>query len=179
MLHAMRIAPLLALAVALPASATAAPTTVEIDGFVSRTPATWDEEPAGPMRHKQFRLPPAKGDSAPTELVIFFFGKAQGGSATDNVNRWIGMFERPESKTTEETIAGVKTTLVEITGTYVQRSRPMDRTSPAERREHHRMIGVVLETPNGPYFMRLVGPDASVKQHRADFLKWLRAFKKQ
>lgn len=168
----------LAVALAVPAAALAAPpAAVDLDGLVSAPPADWIEQPASGMRKKQFTLPAAKGDTAPTELVIFYFGKGQGGGAADNAKRWAGMFEgAPQPKVSEETINGVKTTLIELAGTYLHKARPMD-PAPGEPRPGHQMIGVVFESPEGPYFMRLVGPEKSVAKNRAAFLKWLRGFK--
>jgi hypothetical protein len=149
---------------------------VELDGLRSEAP--WETQPASSgMRKYQFKIPPEKGDAHPTELVIFFFGKGQGGDAQGNIARWRGMFEKaPEPKVTEETIAGARATIMELSGTYLFRARPMD-PGPPEPRPDHRMIGVHFATPNGPYFMRLVGPDATVSKHKADFLKFLRGFK--
>ncbi len=173
----MKIALVCCAVLAVPALAAATP--VELDGFVSEAPDLWKEQPAGGMRAKQFALPPAKSDGdKKTELVIFHFGRGQGGGAADNINRWKGMFQSPEAKVSEETIAGVKTTVVEISGTYLYKARPMD-PSPGEPRPGHRMLGVVFETPNGPYFMRFVGPEATVQQHKPAFLAWLRGFKKK
>jgi hypothetical protein len=169
----------LVLGVVTAAAAPPPPVVVEMDGLVSTAPADWAEQPAGGMRHKQFLLKPAKADERKTELIIFYFGEGQGGSAADNLARWKSMFEKAEPKVTEETIAGAKATIVELSGTYLSRPRPMDTSTPPERLADHRMIGVVLETPHGPYFMRLLGPDATVQSHRAAFLKWLRGLQKK
>ena len=169
----MRVA--VAAAVLVTASVAAAEP-VEIDGLRSEAPADWEAQPVTGMRKYQFRLPGDKADAHPTEVVVFFFGKGQGGDAAGNIARWKGMFEKAEPKVTEETIAGSKATIVELSGTYLFRVRPMD-PNPPEPRPGHRMIGVHFATPSGPYFMRFVGPDATVSRHKAAFLKWLRGFK--
>lgn len=169
----------LCVALALPAMAAAAPPApVDLDGLVSTPPADWEDQPSSGMRKKQFMLPAAKGDTHPTELVIFHFGKGGGGGTAENVKRWAGMFQpAPEQKVVEETISGVKTTILDLKGTYLFKARPMD-PAPGEPRAGHHMVGVVFESPDGPYFMRLVGPEKTVARHRAAFLKWLRGFKK-
>lgn len=172
----MKPSVILCVALLLPGIAAAAP--VDLDGLVSAPPADWQEQPASGMRKKHFILPPEKGDAHPTELVIFYFGKGQGGGAADNAKRWAGMFEKAEPKIAEENINGVKTTIIDLDGTYLSKTRPMDPSSAAERREKHHMVGVVFESPEGPYFMRLVGPEKTVAKQRAAFLKWLRGFKK-
>ena len=47
-----------------------------------------------------------------------------------------------------------------------------------ELRPDHRMIGVVFASPQGPYFMRFVGPEKTVDKNKKDFDKWLKGFKK-
>lgn len=178
-MKSLAVAVFVVVALALPALGSAAPpAAVELDGLSSTPPAGWEEKPAAGMRKKQWTLKSAKGDTLPAELVIFHFGKGQGGSAEDNIKRWTGMFENATPKTSTETISGVKTTMVELGGTYLYRARPMD-PGPAERREKHLLIGVVFESPGGPYYMRLVGPEATVVRHRAAFQAWLRGFKKR
>src|SRR5688572_21497531 len=167
----MFVACLVLVAAVAVATARAKPEPVVLDGLASTPPAEWEEKPSSGMRFKQWSLPEQ------TEVVIFHFGPGQGGSAADNVKRWTGMFEKAEPVVTEEKVAGAKVTLVELSGTYLYKARPMEPT--AERRENHRMIGVVFETPKGPYFMRLVGPDASVKKHKPGCLRWLRGFEKK
>ena len=61
-------------------------------------------------------------------------------------------------------------------GTYMFKARPMD-PSPGEPRPNHRMLAAVLPTPQGNYFIRLVGPDKTVSAAKKDFVAWLKAFK--
>ena len=170
----MKVAIVIALVAALATPAAA----FELDGLVSPEPAGWEAQPASGMRVAHFVLKGGKDDLHRTELIVFHFGKGGGGGVADNVARWKGMFEKPEVTTSEETIAGARATIVELHGTYLYKARPMD-PGPGERRPGQKMIGVVFETPGGPYFMRLVGPDTTVDRHRSDFLTWLRAFKKK
>src|SRR5437868_9472746 len=66
---------------------------VTLDGLQSRTPTGWEEgTPTTKMRFKQFKIPGPKKGNAPAELVIFFFGTGQGGSAEDNIARWKTQF---------------------------------------------------------------------------------------
>ena len=39
------------------------------------------------------------------------------------------------------------------------------------------MIGVIFESPGGPYFMTLIGPARTVEQHKKGFDEWLKNFK--
>src|SRR5260370_11904605 len=78
-------------------------TRVTIDGLQSKAPADWlEEKPTNEMRFKQFRVPAAKDDMEPAELIIFFFGTGGGGSVQENLKRWKGMFTAPEGKKIDE-----------------------------------------------------------------------------
>jgi hypothetical protein len=163
------------------AGATAAPP-VDLGGLKSEPPpAAWKEAPAGSaMRIKQFTVPGKAGDA---EIVIFYFGQGQGGSVEDNLARWKKQFEAPAGKTLDQMskteslkLASTSATLLDISGTYLFKARPMD-PAPGEPRPNHRMLAVVLETPKGNYFIRLVGPDKTVLAARKDFIRWVKSFK--
>lgn len=162
----------------------AAATPVVIDGLKSTPPSGWKETPSNsPMRFKQFTIPRDKADAFDAELVIFFFGPGQGGGIEANLDRWKKMFEAPEGKTIDANskvdvlnIGKVKTTVLDVRGTYMYKASPMA-PGPAEPRANHRMLAVVFESPQGPYFMRFVGPERTVEKNRKEFEKWLKGFK--
>jgi hypothetical protein len=168
---------------ALLLSLAAAGTPVTIDGLTSNAPAAWKEGPSTPMRFKQFTIPAASGDKHDAELVVFFFGPGQGGGTDANLTRWKGMFEPPAGKKIDDVaktetikVSGVEVTLLDIKGTY--KYKPMPMAPQEELRPDHRMIGVVFASPQGPYFMRFVGPEKTIAKHKKDFDKWLKGFKK-
>jgi hypothetical protein len=156
-------------------------TVVDLGGLKAVAPAAWKEMPtSSPMRVIQFTVPGKAGDA---EVVVFFFGQGQGGSVEDNVARWKKQFEPPAGKTIDqvskvETIkgAGGDISLLDISGTYLFKARPMD-PSPGEPRPNHRMLAAVLPTPKGNYYIRLVGPEKTVGAAAKDFTSWLKAFK--
>jgi len=160
----------------------AAGTPVTIDGLTSNAPEGWKEVPTtSQMRFKQFTIPRASGDQFDGELVIFYFGPGQGGDPDANITRWKAMFTPPEGKKIEDvskvdtvTIGAVKATLLDVHGTY----KPSNMMGPPQDpRPNHRMIGVVFASPQGPYFMRFVGPERTIERNKAGFDKWLKGFK--
>jgi hypothetical protein len=159
----------------------AAGTAVDLGGLKATAPAAWKESaPTSPMRTKQFTVPGKGGDA---ELVVFYFGEQQGGSVEDNLARWKQQFQPPAGKTIDqvsktETIkgAGATSTLLDISGTYMFKARPMD-PGPGEPRPDYRMLAAVLGTPKGNYFIRLVGPEKTVAAARKDYVAWLKSFK--
>jgi hypothetical protein len=154
---------------------------VELGGLKADAPKDWKESPASSaMRIKQFTVPGKAGDA---EVVIFFFGQGQGGSVEDNLARWKQQFQPPAGKTIEQTSktetikgAGASSTLLDISGTYMFKARPMD-PGPGEPRANYRMLAAVLGTPKGNYFIRMVGPDKTVTAAKKSFVGWLKSFK--
>jgi hypothetical protein len=158
-------------------------TPVTIDGFTSSVPAAWKELPPTPMRFKQFTVPKVEGDKNDAELVVFYFGPGQGGGAEANITRWKGMFVPPEGKKIDDVaktetfkVAGFDVTVLDVRGTY--KYKPMPMAPSEELRPDHRMLGVVFGSPQGPYFMRFVGPEKTINKNKKDFDRWLRGFKK-
>ncbi len=153
-------------------------TLVTIDGLSSRTPADWKEgEASSQFRFKQFTLPKAGDDKADAELIIFFFGPGGGGGVDANVKRWQGMFENAKSDKQELKIGEVKATYVDLAGTYLLKKRPADPNERPTPMAGYRMLAVVFESPKGPYFFRLVGPEKTVTHHKKGFDEWLKSFK--
>lgn len=165
------------------ASADEKGTIVTIDGLSSRAPADWKAvDAARQFRFKEFVVPGEGGAKSNAELIVFFFGAGSGGGIDENLKRWKGMFEAPDGKKIDDVakveklmIGTVKATYLDVSGTYLYKPFPM--APQAERRPDHRMIAVVFESPNGPYFFRLVGPEKTVTANKAKFDDWLKNFK--
>jgi hypothetical protein len=160
-------------------------TVVELDGLKSTAPANWKEEvPKGNLRMAQFRLPKVDGDPGDAELVIFFFGKGSGGSTADNLKRWKDKFVAPEGKKSDDLakvdkfkVGNVDIVYADIKGTFLYKNPPFDPNAKTERRPDYRMLGVIFESPNGPYFITLTGPGRTIEQHKKAFDEWLKNFK--
>ncbi len=158
---------------------------IEIDGLKSTAPADWkSEKVTAKFRTHHFRIPHVADDKTDAELTIFFFGTGSGGSADDNVKRWKGFFIPPEGKKIEDVskvenfkVGNVDVTYLDVQGTYKFKERPFDPTSKEELRPDYRMLGVVFESPKGPYFFRMVGPAKTVEQNKKAFEDWVKGFK--
>lgn len=164
----------IAVAVLLASATLAADTVVKEDaGLRYRIPTGWVRVPApSDMRAAQYRVPGA--DGADAELVLFFFGRGQGGSADANLERWYAQFTQPDGRAsrdaavvTKRTVGALKVTSVDLAGTYSP--TPMRVGSPADSQEGARMLAAVIEGEGGPWFLRLVGPAATVGAAKADF----------
>src|SRR5918992_4255369 len=95
-----------------------------------KVPAGWfEEQRSSSMRVAQYKLPRAEGDTEDASLVLYYFGKGQGGTAAANVERWASQMQQADgskAKITEEsfTANGLKITTVDGAGTYVAETTP-------------------------------------------------------
>ena len=139
-------------------------------------PSEWTRVPApSDMRAAQFRVPKAAGDADDAEAVLFFFGKGQGGGATDNLERWYRQMTQPDGKPSKDagvvtikTVNGLKITILDLPGTY-QPMSAAGNAGDATPKPGYRLLAAVVEGDSGPWFFRLVGPDATVKAAKPAF----------
>ncbi len=147
-------------------------------------PTTWQtQQPRSGMRKAQFLLPRAEGDSEDGEMILFYFGRNEGGGVADNIARWRGMFTTAEGKPVgDEAVKqekleanGLAITLLEIAGRYAPSAMPgAPATGP---KDDYRMLAAVIETPSGPWFFRGTGPRATMESHLPAFREMLRSVK--
>ncbi len=140
-------------------------------------PKSFTSKLTGGLRAATYVLPKAKGDTEAPELAVFYFGPGQGGDVDANVRRWsaqlVGKDGKPVKVTTERSkIAGFPVTLVKGAGTY--RSGGMG-ISPVVEKPGFRLLGAIVEGPEGPVFFKLTGPAKSVAAAEPDFQKLLKS----
>lgn len=170
----MRIAPIaVLLAVCAPAAADLLRT--EAAGLRLSVPKEWTRVPATTdVRAAQFALPPAAGDPEPAELILFYFGKGKGGDAQANLDRWYGQFKQPDGRPSSQaavltirTVKGLKITEVTLAGDY------LGMTPGAAPKPGYRLLGAIVEGADGPWFLKAVGPAATITQATPSFEKLL------
>jgi len=164
-----------------------APQTQPLDlGVVKlQAPAAWQSAtPNSTMRKAQLTLPRAAGDAEDAELIVFYFGPGQGGSVEANLDRWYGQFAQPDSsasvdkaQVTRDTVAGMNLTRVDLGGTYIAPMMPG--ASERYNKPDFRMLAAVLETAQGPYFFKLVGPEKTIAQHASSFSAFMKSARKK
>lgn len=152
---------------------------VGIGPVVYQVPATWQRQrPANEMRAVQYGVPLAEGDKGKVEMIVFYFGGG-GGSVKDNLDRWVGMFEDKKEKEKVDSFEadGMKVTTLDVTGTY--KDKPFPFSQSFELRKDWRMLASVVETSDGPYFFRLVGPQKTVEAQSKHWAHMLKSAKKK
>ena len=140
-------------------------------------PAGWvSEKPSSAMRHAQYRLPGQDG-AGDAEVAVF---TGIGGSAQANVDRWIHQFAKSDGSPIgnaalieKKQIGSYAVTEVDVSGTYTAAMGPMMGGGSAETFPHYRMLAAVIETGQGPWFVKLTGPAATVAHWKESFDQYI------
>jgi hypothetical protein len=143
-------------------------------------PAGWVRKPpSSSMRVAEFTLPRVAGDSADAALAVFYFG-GEGGSIQANVDRWIGQMTQPDGRPSRDaakeshfTTHGLTVTLVDVSGTYTAEMSPG--SADHFDKPGFRQCAAVVETANGPYFVKLTGPAKTVARWYDSFMAFLKS----
>lgn len=137
-------------------------------------PENWQAtQPTSMMRAYQASIPPVEGDTQAAEVAFF---TPIGGSIQDNINRWMGQFTQPDgspssSKATTEDIQGEGHAfkLVALTGTMLPSSMP---GMPQQgEKTGWMMLGSIIETPGGVWYIKATGPEKTLGQARDGFVE--------
>jgi len=145
-----------------------------------RVPAGWvEEQRSSSMRVAQYKLPRTDTDTEDASLVLYYFGKSQGGTAAANVERWASQMQQADgtkAKITEESFTAneLKVTTVDGAGTYVAETAPG--SGQFLNKPGYRLRAAVIETPNGSYYVKLVGPEKTVTHWNESFVAYLKSF---
>jgi hypothetical protein len=152
-------------------------------GLTFTPPEGWRQSPgSSSMRVAEFALPRAAGDAEDAQLIVYYFG-GQGGSVDANIQRWVAQMQQPDGKPVtaakkeSRKVNGLAVTLVDVSGTYVAETAP----GAAERhnKPHFRLRAGVVETPSGPYFIKLTGPEKTVTKWDHAYEQFVSSFRTQ
>jgi hypothetical protein len=143
-------------------------------------PKEWTAQPStSSMRVAQYSLARAAGDSEDAEVIVYYFG-GSGGSVDANLDRWLGQMEQADgkpskavAKTSTMTTNGLKVTVLDVSGRYVAEMTPGSPTR--HNKPNFRMKAAVIETPKGPYFVKLTGPAKTVERWDTAFAGFLKS----
>jgi hypothetical protein len=141
-------------------------------------PPSWHTRPASSsMRVAEFVIPHVTGDAEDAELVVYYFGSGAG-TVDANIERWIGQMQQPDGTATKDkakrssrTVNGLQVTLVDASGTYVAEMRPG--ATEHFNKPGFRLRAAVVETPRGPYYLKMTGPAATIGAADAAFTAFL------
>jgi hypothetical protein len=134
-------------------------------------PSRWQRrKPSTSTRAAEYVVPRSGHDTEDGECIVITFGKGQGGSIEDNIDRWTGQFEpktEPPKQRSHE-VNRINVTRVDVAGTYLPMQIPGSPALPA-RHPGWRLIGGIVQAESGTWFFKLTGPDATVKAASPEF----------
>jgi hypothetical protein len=141
-------------------------------GLQWTAPAGWKSQPQRPMRAATYAVPAAAGDKEDGECAVFYFGPGQGGGVEANIQRWVSQFETSaKPQTAKKTINGLAVTTIDLSGTYLASAGPMAPTKTSK--PGYRLLGAIVEGPQGGVFFKFTGPAKTVAAGQAAFDKML------
>ena len=151
------------------ASAADAQPTLQFDA-----PTDWVRtEPTSPVRVAQFSLPRVDGDAEDAELVLCYFG-GEGGTVEANLERWTNQMRQPDdhrsadvATTTSFDVSGMPVTVLDVPGIFAAEVHPGSKMRYYKR--GFRLKAAVVESPAGPFFFKLTGPDRTVTRWEPTF----------
>jgi hypothetical protein len=139
-------------------------------------PADWPDTPIrSQMRLLQVALPASSGGPGEGELTVFYFGPSAG-TIQMNIDRWIGQFSQPDGSLSKdrakiEEIDGNHhpLTIVDLSGTMAASAMPGMTAEP--ERDGWRLLASIVKTPSGPWFIKAMGPEATIDSCRDAFIE--------
>ncbi|PYR61958.1 MAG: hypothetical protein DMF91_08335 [Acidobacteria bacterium] len=147
-------------------------------GLLFTAPDGWQKvATASSMRVAQYSLPRADGDAEDAELVLYYFGGG-GGGVDANIERWLGQVQQPDGRPTRavakketRTVNGLEVTLLDVRGTYIAEMAPG--ASERHNKSNFRLRAGVVMTPQGPYYIKLTGPQNTVTKWDQSFERFV------
>ena len=131
-------------------------------------PKRWTEQGQRPMRVATYSIPAAEGDPEAGECAVFFFGSNQGGTVEQNIERWVSQFETTGVPTrSDRTVNGMKVSLVQVAGAYLAPAGPQMQST--GKKENFRLLGAIVEGPEGLVFYKFTGPAKTVTEAEGEF----------
>src|SRR5262249_40895999 len=153
--------------------------TVTLLGYTTTVPVGWTARtPSSSMRLAEYTIPAPDG-SVGAEVIVYFFGKGQGGEVEPNLARWRAQFSTADGSKGPETITrdssgAFPITIAEYTGTY---ARGIGAGDASQAKPGQTLVAAIVETPRGTMFVQLFGASARVAAERAPLVKFVKGLK--
>jgi hypothetical protein len=141
-----------------------------------KAPEGWvSETPGSAMRREQYRLPKQGADTADATVTVLVLPAKEGGGLEGNLDRWAGQFAQPDGKRSREVMKQSTRKLgpsnvidIDLSGTYVLNETSMG-GSKVYNEPNWRMLLSWIQSPSGNYYVKVVGPAATVGHWESSF----------
>lgn len=145
---------------------------VTLDGITIPLAQGWTARtPSSSMRAAEVVLPGVEGEDE-ASMVVFYFGAGGAGTAEANLARWRSQFSMPDGSDPSDhaeiasvDLGGRAMVVMRLDGTYIAETSP----GSGERvnKENWSLVGAVVETSAGPYYVKIVGPSSAIERERS------------
>jgi hypothetical protein len=172
------VASVVAFALDTPAAAAAQGTVTLLD-YIAAIPAGWATAPSSSsMRLAQYTIAGRDG-SLGAEVVVYFFGKGQGGNVAANLDRWKEQFSTTDGtavyeKVTRDSTGAFPVTVAEYRGTY---ARGIGAGDAATAKPGQSLVAAIAETPRGTMFFQLFGATENVTPQRDALVRFVKSLR--
>jgi len=148
-------------------------------------PAGWKKNPPSRMfRAAEFDIPSATEGGDAAQMIVYYFGPGQGGGVEDNLARWKGMFTTDDGQPVgDDAVAvekmeanGLKVTTIDVKGRYSDMMSRPKQAGPTD--VAYRLLGAIVETPDGKWFFKGVGPAPTMDANHDAFMAMLKTMKR-
>lgn len=151
--------------------------TLELGDLKGKVPAGWKKEkPTSSMRKAQFKAAKAEKDKEDAEFSVFEFKAA--GTVKANFDRQLAAFY-PEGRTAKESKAKVgpfEADVQDVAGTFRKKKAPMD-PDDTPMKDYRQLYVVFEDKEKVQYYLKFLGPKATVEKHKKAFDEFLASFK--
>ena len=152
---------------------------------ITFVPATqWQDLGASNMRMADYTYGPLENDVDSATLSVFYFGESNGGSIEANLDRWIRQMSFADGRDPHKSaiqnqmvVEGMNVHIVTVLGNY---NAPVGGMMSAQTvsKENYRLIGAVVEAPEGNVFFKLTGPEYTARIMTEAFITMIKQIKK-
>ena len=153
---------------------------IDAKGMTFEVPKSWKSSPpATQMRRAQLEVEPEEGDDYKAELIVFAFAGGAG-SVEDNLKRWQKLFKDedgnpPKIESKKVQAKNTEVTRAETSGHYYPTAFPGTPKQPD--RPGARLLGAIVTGEKSSYYIRMIGPDKTMKKLTTDFDDMLKTIK--
>jgi hypothetical protein len=153
--------------------------TIDAKGITFDAPKSWKSSPPTKQsRRAELKVEPIEGDDYSAELIVSVFSGAAG-SVDANLTRWQNFFKDEDGKSPKIESKKVQAKNVEVT-----RAETSGHYYPASfggakepDRPGARLLGAIVTGEKNSYYIRMIGPDKTMKKLTKDFDEMIKSIK--
>ena len=154
---------------------------VTLAGITFTPPTTWNDLGPSGMRKANYTFDAVEGEGEAGSVAVYYFGKDQGGTVEANLDRWASQIGSADTTKSDMrmslTVDGMTVSTIEVGGAYNSSMGTAMDVSP-DSKANYRLLGAVVEGPEGNVFFKLTGPDKTALGMAQGFVTMIQSLHK-